>query len=245
MKLTRIFALLVVSIFFGCKDNTVTVQVHDLGTYRGKVAQYGADGNLASDQSGATISVEGTTFKGTTDASGNFQIDNVPAGIYNLLISKMGYDTDLVSQNQFSGSGTQFLQNEQIHKIAWDSILISNIDIRRTDSLSYRDTNYGVHVAVTCMNIGPDSLIRCTIEARDLRSNEGFLIARYSDTIPAITSRQFTREITVYSYDSRNRPALYRSGDSILITTQAYTKAPYGIGGLPSPYKVSRIAILP
>lgn len=244
MKLTRILAVLALSLCFGCKDNTVTVQVHDLGTYRGKVSQFGVDGNRAPDQSGATIVVEGTTFKATTDATGNFQIDNVPAGIYNLLITKPGYDTDLVSQNQFSGSGTQFLQNEFIQAIPYDSILIVSAGFHRKDSVRFSgDTEHIVYYSlkIHLRNIGPDSLIGVIAEAYNQRSKYHFDIPH-----PTPITRDISADTTVWSGPWPQHPDLMDSGDSITITTNAYSKEPGSSNaGLSSPYRVTKTFILP
>jgi hypothetical protein len=140
MKLLPV--LLLVVLLGACTDSTNTVYVHDLGTYRGKVRQYGIDGNLTGDQTGTTVVILGTSFKAVTDTGGNFTIQNVPAGIYSLLVTKPGYDTAFMAGNQFSGSGTQFIMYPTIQRIPYDSVAILSAGLYPDSIFSYRKDVY-------------------------------------------------------------------------------------------------------
>lgn len=49
--------------------------------------------NNPLDESGMTITVQGTSISATTDANGTFDLPNVPFGTYTLVYSKSGYGT--------------------------------------------------------------------------------------------------------------------------------------------------------
>jgi hypothetical protein len=125
MKST-LYPLAFVLILASCKDNTVTVYVHDQGTYQGHVTQYAVDGSVAADQTGATIAIKGTAYSATTDAAGNYKLQNVPAGIYDLIFAKAGYDSCAIAQNQFSGAGTVFVDTQRIQSLPTDSITVTS-----------------------------------------------------------------------------------------------------------------------
>lgn len=242
MKAT-VVSFLLASLVWGCKDNTVTVYTDALGTYRGKVAQYGVDGNLVPNQAGATFRIEGTAFSTVTDDSGNFQIDHVPAGIYNLLVTKPGFDTNLAAQYHFSGAGTVFLQNLMIQTIPFDSILILNAVFQRQDTVYDTTEAYSYHIKIFCKNIGSDSLVPVSVTGVDLRSKYVFDIP-HSDQ----TSRTFEADTTLHSvwWWPPGSMHLVDSGDSIVITTRAWSFAPNSkYPGRNAPFSVSRTFILP
>lgn len=82
----------------GAKTGTVTITVSaasGIGTISGQVRNY----STALGISGATVSVNSSTFTATTDASGNFSITRVPAGGgYTVTIHSSGY-TDATYSN--------------------------------------------------------------------------------------------------------------------------------------------------
>src|ERR1017187_162139 len=107
-----IFIIFAIAIIGGCKSSTTVVETN-VGIIQGKVA-LSVNCNAVSNASGATVHIEGTGFSATTDSLGDWTIKNVPAGIYNILITKPTFDTYLVPQYQFGGAGTQFLENGAI-----------------------------------------------------------------------------------------------------------------------------------
>jgi hypothetical protein len=113
-----LFALALVG---GCRTTTTDV-VNDLGSFRGNVALVSASGDTLSNYAGATVQIQGTQFQATSVANGDWEIDNVPAGIYNIIFTKQGFDTLVLPQFQFSGAGTTFLMSNAIQKIPMDSL---------------------------------------------------------------------------------------------------------------------------
>src|SRR5262249_51881701 len=54
----------------------------------GTVALKDAWGNDLADSSGVTVSIDGLSLKAVTDKNGSWHIDDVPAGRYNIILTK-------------------------------------------------------------------------------------------------------------------------------------------------------------
>jgi len=146
---------LAAAILGGCKSST-TVENDDLGTLTGKIALIGLNCDSLANRAGATVAIEGTGFSTQTDSTGHWTIKGIPAGIYNIIISKPGFDTDLVPEYNISGVGTQFLVHEVARVKLMDSVIISSIsatvkDSIRTfyvDSIQIKDTNGHIDTSI-------------------------------------------------------------------------------------------------
>ena len=112
-------SLFSIAILNGCKSTTI---VDNLGSLRGNVALVNPNADTLSNYSGAIASIQGTSFQATSNAAGDWQIDNVPAGIYNIVMTKPGFDTLVLPQVQFSGAGTSFLLSNAIQAVPQDSL---------------------------------------------------------------------------------------------------------------------------
>jgi len=55
---------------------------------------------------GATVSIQGTTKGASTDFDGNYRIEKVKAGTYNLVISYISYDNQIVRAEVAEGKET-------------------------------------------------------------------------------------------------------------------------------------------
>jgi hypothetical protein len=79
------------------------------GDLAGFVLIVNENGGQPSDKSGVTVTVEGTSFQTSTDASGAFVISNIETGTYTIAYSKAGYGTSKTVGYQFAGGGRAFL----------------------------------------------------------------------------------------------------------------------------------------
>lgn len=91
MKINSLIVILIALSFFACnKDEEEKKET--ASSISGKVALYN-EGLTSVENSDMTVTVEGTSplLTAHTDADGNFIIENVPFGTYNLFFEKTGY----------------------------------------------------------------------------------------------------------------------------------------------------------
>ena len=79
------------------------------GDITGLVLLLNEDGSQPSNKSGVSITIEGTSYTATTDASGSYTIAGVETGIYSITYSKTGYGLTKNLKYQFSGGGQAFV----------------------------------------------------------------------------------------------------------------------------------------
>ena len=153
---TQVLSLIVaVALLGSCKSATSNVESNaETGTFKGNVALVNARGDTLPDYSGATVSIEGTLFQATSSATGDWEIDNVPAGVYNLILTKPGFDTLVIPQFQTKGVGTSFVLGAAIQALPLDSLVftVSNI-VEDSSSAGYLGL-----LSMSGYVSGPDSL---------------------------------------------------------------------------------------
>ena len=71
------------------------------------------------DYSGATIALEGTSLFGMTDSVGYWKIDSVPAGVYNIIASKPGFDSGFVPGVEVNPPTGRFLERDIQLRTPW------------------------------------------------------------------------------------------------------------------------------
>lgn len=96
----NLFLLLIIAAACGKNSSQNTIPVPDLiqasqtrANIAGRILLYDEDGNLAADNSGITIALDNSTVRTTTDASGNWKLDSIPQGTYDITYTKAGYGT--------------------------------------------------------------------------------------------------------------------------------------------------------
>ena len=101
-NIIKLSALLAFAVFCGCKDTNTTQVIYTGDAIPGTLV---GNGNLydtvwdnfsrnyaeIDDRSNVLVSLEGTTFKTTTNKKGEWRIENVPPGTYNILFQKDDY----------------------------------------------------------------------------------------------------------------------------------------------------------
>jgi hypothetical protein len=143
MKLSN-FGLLVGLIVMGswvasCSSNPSTPQSGS-GTLSGTVIAYGVSGPTLVNPSGITVSLEGSAYKTTTDNAGNFSLGNIPAGVYNIIFSKVGFDSMMYPSHHLLGTGVDIINDAYLIEESNDSIVIDKITVLGIDSNSHIDT---------------------------------------------------------------------------------------------------------
>lgn len=158
--------LLALALLGSCKNNTI-VENSDVGSFRGNVALVNAMGDTLSNHAGAIVQIEGTSFQATSNARGDWEIDNVPAGIYNIMLTKPGFDTLIIPQYQFSGAGISFLMSSAIQAFPLDSLVFTLTNATQDSTSSYYLGLLTIRGGVS----GPDSLEQ---EFMEVSSDSGF-----------------------------------------------------------------------
>jgi hypothetical protein len=98
--------LVLLSFLTGCTDQTNSPVL--TGSMTGFVILYNEDGSEANNFSGVYVTLEGTNHFGVSDSSGKFLIQNVSAGIYNIVFSKEGFGTYKIIAQEFTGGGEAY-----------------------------------------------------------------------------------------------------------------------------------------
>jgi hypothetical protein len=108
------------------------------GSISGKIRLYDSLGNPVSDNSGATISLDSTSplIQASSAGDGNFSLNSVKAGNYNLTASKQGYG----AMHIFNFQNTGGVNPSQTGNIEMGQQVSSNLDIR---NLSVDTSSYG------------------------------------------------------------------------------------------------------
>jgi hypothetical protein len=128
---------LTLALLGACKSSTNVVDnTNSLGTFHGNIALVNAAGDTLSNYSGVTIQIQGTQFQATSNARGDWEIDNIPAGIYSVMLTKQGFDTLIIPQYQFSGAGISYLLNTGIQALPMDSLVFTVTNTTEDSSAS-------------------------------------------------------------------------------------------------------------
>jgi hypothetical protein len=109
--------------------NVTVIEVN--GTISGIVT----DGEGGGPIAGATVTLEGTSFEATTDGTGSYIIRNVPAGIYNITVSRDNFKDqtlenvvvvagETTSDTQITMSKTQSTSDDEEGSISWLLLLV-------------------------------------------------------------------------------------------------------------------------
>lgn len=93
------------------------------GNINGSVSLFD-EGNTQVDNSGMTVSVEGSAaFQTTTDNSGNFSLTGIPFGNYTLEFSKTGYGTYKVFNVSHNSSNTTISESPSLGQMSTTSVI--------------------------------------------------------------------------------------------------------------------------
>lgn len=111
---------------------------------------FDGSGGRIHDHSGAKVSLLGTNISGITDKTGNWKLQNVPAGTYTFLFSKSEFDTTKVFGFQFNGMGDAKL--EQMPQLVQPAVgTISNLSITQVITRN-NDSGNSIKYSATISN---------------------------------------------------------------------------------------------
>jgi hypothetical protein len=117
------------------------------GTIAGRVVLFDEYGDSLTNHSGVAVKLvnENKSYSATTDASGNYRLEKVIAGIYTLSLEKEGWNTQKEEQLQFVGNGT--LQSNYYLGKNRKSILQGSVRLRSqyvNDTLDHSGINISI-----------------------------------------------------------------------------------------------------
>lgn len=133
-----VLAILVLSLGWsaGCNKTTQITEVQgaSTGTMIGIVSLYEMDGTPSDSSAGVDVAILGTNRHATTDSTGHFVFDSLPAGYYQMEFTKPGFSTYITDLPEpFVGSDTLWLRQEgtlyRINnwKVTIDSIQVTSL----------------------------------------------------------------------------------------------------------------------
>lgn len=132
------------------------------------------DANTRESLIGATIVIQGTSKGASTDFDGNYQIDNVKAGTYNLVISYISYDNQIIRVEVAEGKATAI-------NIA---LKPASLDIDEVKVVAKRRDNTEVSMI---SNIKSGNLIVSGITAQQIGKSQDKDAAEVIRRVPGIT----------------------------------------------------------
>lgn len=99
-------------VLFSCKDNSTAPSGSRHVAIAGRVSLIANDETgIWVDHSGIVVSLESTAYAATTDSFGNWHLSNVPAGTYNVSVSRSNYITTRFIGFDFTRDSTFFFSS--------------------------------------------------------------------------------------------------------------------------------------
>ncbi len=111
----------------------------------GTVAAYGSASATLLSPNGIHISIQSTAYQAIADTNGHFEIDNIPAGVYNIIFWKPGYDSMIYPVHHIIGVGTDIINDAYIVQESTDTITMTGVsyvfDVSETKIITVIDSN--------------------------------------------------------------------------------------------------------
>jgi hypothetical protein len=104
------------------------------GTLSGWAQLVDIHNHYLNDNSGITVTAEGTSFSATTAASGKWSITGLPSGTYTISFSKAGFGTYKEIGYQFVGGGNTYLPDVQMRSMPAGTI--GSLSARALDTMA-------------------------------------------------------------------------------------------------------------
>lgn len=209
--------ILILLLFTGCEKSEV-VQLDLQGTLKGLVYTLDEFGNQNNDNDNIVIQLDGSEplISAITNSAGRYEIKDIPAGTYNLIISKEGYGEYQIQGVQITGGDKPLYFNGSI--IEKSSTRIENLSLEIKNSYEiYLKGNVYHNYVIDEYNFNKPSL-RYFIHNADNPSDSNFL---QTGTVSFTTDSGSQLEFSIYFNMS-----LFPSGSKIYV--RAYGCYNYG-----------------
>lgn len=111
------FVLTAIALFSFLVSCTETVAPVLTGNISGFVSLYEEDGTQVNNKSGVKVSIEGRNNYAFTDSNGRYKLENVEAGIFNIVFEKAQFGTHKIIAREFVGGGDAYLYTVELIKL--------------------------------------------------------------------------------------------------------------------------------
>lgn len=115
-RLSYLLIVVIIFLLVSCDENNLT-ENQASGKIAGKVLTFSKLHSRYTGFQGVTVSFEDSEFKSTSDEFGEWKIENVPQGIYDIRYKKEGYSTWLEAQYEFNGEGVAYVDTVLLLKL--------------------------------------------------------------------------------------------------------------------------------
>jgi hypothetical protein len=124
-KVGNIFILML--LLYGCEKSEVSINLKS--TLKGHISPYDVHGAREEQKDNILVFLDGSEPELTalTDTAGNYEINNIPTGTYNLVISKEGYGENQYQGLQLVGGSDPVRFNSSIYKKP--DVLVNNLSL--------------------------------------------------------------------------------------------------------------------
>lgn len=159
-KALFIAAILIISCGKNSDHHAITVpdviQANNTrGNITGYIFLYDEDGTKLSDNGYVTVSIDNSTVSTTTDATGKFQLDSIPAGTYDISYTRDGFGTGKIMGLYHAATNhatTNITRNESMAMNS--SLVISNVIVKPFDAALAQLGVTGFHIVPVFDNPG-------------------------------------------------------------------------------------------
>lgn len=120
-------ALIVILYFFFCVSCTDTVSPVLTGSISGFVNLYEENGTQITDRAGVKVYIEGRNNFAYTNNDGRYVLENVEAGIFNIVFEKEGFGIEKIIAREFVGGGNAYIYDIGLAKLPSFNVTSLNI----------------------------------------------------------------------------------------------------------------------
>lgn len=110
-------ALIAIVSFYFLVSCTETVAPVLTGSISGFISLHEEDGTPIKDRSGVRVSIEGRSNVAFTNTDGRYKLENVSAGIFNIIYEKEGFGLNKIIAREFVGGGDAFIYELLLSKL--------------------------------------------------------------------------------------------------------------------------------
>jgi len=121
--------LFLFSFLVNCTDTVAPVLT---GTISGFIYLYEEDNTRINDRSGVKVSIEGRSNYTYTNKDGRYTLENVEAGIFNILFEKEGFGLHKIIAREFVGGGDAYLYDIMLMKLP--SFNVTSLNINKVET---------------------------------------------------------------------------------------------------------------